>query len=90
MSLSLLRGKWKCLRVCDVGSVNLTIIPIYNQTSIYVDASARGKGIASQLLHHLIVNTKAKGYRALVAGIDASNKRVLGPEKFLFTPTAAH
>lgn len=29
--------------------------------SIYVDASARGKGIASQLLHHLIVEAKAKG-----------------------------
>ncbi|HEN4133698.1 TPA: N-acetyltransferase [Staphylococcus aureus] len=42
--------------------------------SIYVDASARGKGIASQLLQRLIVEAKAKGYRTLVAGIDASNE----------------
>ncbi|HCU6969991.1 TPA: N-acetyltransferase [Staphylococcus aureus] len=51
--------------------------PAYQYTiehSIYVDASARGKGIASQLLQHLIVETKAKGYRTLVAGIDASNE----------------
>ncbi|MFZ8263679.1 GNAT family N-acetyltransferase, partial [Staphylococcus aureus] len=51
--------------------------PTYQYTiehSIYVDASARGKGIASQLLQHLIVEAKAKGYRTLVAGIDASNE----------------
>ena len=51
--------------------------PAYQYTiehSIYVDASARGKGIASQLLQHLIVEAKAKGYRTLVAGIDASNE----------------
>ncbi|HDD0959795.1 TPA: N-acetyltransferase family protein [Staphylococcus aureus] len=53
--------------------------------SIYVDASARGKGIASQLLHHLIVEAKAKGYRALVAGIDASNKASIQlHQKFAF------
>ncbi|HDH6268227.1 TPA: N-acetyltransferase [Staphylococcus aureus LTCF-7-29] len=47
--------------------------PAYQYTiehSIYVDASARGKGIASQLLQRLIV----EGYRTLVAGIDASNE----------------
>ncbi|HDK7909220.1 TPA: N-acetyltransferase [Staphylococcus aureus] len=51
--------------------------PAYQYTiehSIYVDASARGKGIASQLLQHLIVEAKAKGYRTLVAGIDTSNE----------------
>ncbi|EJN0197148.1 TPA: N-acetyltransferase [Staphylococcus aureus] len=51
--------------------------PAYQYTiehSIYVDASARGKGIASQLLQHLIVEAKAKGYRTLVSGIDASNE----------------
>ncbi|MFK3348100.1 GNAT family N-acetyltransferase [Staphylococcus aureus] len=51
--------------------------PAYQYTiehSIYVDASARGKGIASQLLQHLIVEAKAKGYRTLIAGIDASNE----------------
>ncbi|HCZ7839334.1 TPA: N-acetyltransferase [Staphylococcus aureus] len=51
--------------------------PAYQYTiehSIYVDASARGKGIASQLLQHLIVEAKAKGYSTLVAGIDASNE----------------
>lgn len=51
--------------------------PAYQYTiehSIYVDASARGKGIASQLLQHLIVEAKAKGYRTLVVGIDASNE----------------
>ncbi|MCD0751274.1 N-acetyltransferase, partial [Staphylococcus aureus] len=51
--------------------------PAYQYTiehSIYVDASARGKGIASQLLQRLIVEAKAKGYRTLVAGIDASNE----------------
>ncbi|HIA6820400.1 TPA: N-acetyltransferase family protein [Staphylococcus aureus] len=51
--------------------------PAYQYTiehSIYVDTSARGKGIASQLLQHLIVEAKAKGYRTLVAGIDASNE----------------
>lgn len=51
--------------------------PAYQYTiehSIYVDASARGKGIASQLLQHLIVEAKAKGFRTLVAGIDASNE----------------
>lgn len=51
--------------------------PAYQYTiehSIYVDVSARGKGIASQLLQRLIVEAKAKGYRTLVAGIDASNE----------------
>ena len=53
--------------------------------SIYVDASARGKGIASQLLQRLIAEAKAKGYRALVAGIDASNKASIQlHQKFAF------
>uniref|UniRef100_UPI000A4417E0 GNAT family N-acetyltransferase n=1 Tax=Staphylococcus aureus TaxID=1280 RepID=UPI000A4417E0 len=53
--------------------------------SIYVDASARGKGIASQLLQHLIAEAKAKGYRALVAGIEASNKESIQlHQKFTF------
>ncbi len=53
--------------------------------SIYVDASARGKGIASQLLQRLIVEAKAKGYRTLVAGIDASNEASIKlHQKFAF------
>ncbi len=37
-----------------------TLASIYTiEHSIYVDASARGKGIASELLHHLIVEAKA-------------------------------
>ncbi|HGO1739837.1 N-acetyltransferase [Staphylococcus aureus] len=62
--------------------------PAYQYTiehSIYVDASARGKGIASQLLQHLIVEAKAKGYRTLVAGIDASNEASIKlHQKFAF------
>lgn len=41
--------------------------------SIYVDQSNRGKGIASQLLQHLIDDARSKNYRTIVAGIDASN-----------------
>ena len=58
-------------------SVRFRPWPAYLYTiehSIYVDASARGKGIASQLLQRLIAEAKAKGYRTLVAGIDASNE----------------
>ncbi|HDP4509299.1 TPA: N-acetyltransferase [Staphylococcus aureus] len=62
--------------------------PAYQYTiehSIYVDASARGKGIASQLLQRLIVEAKAKGYRTLVAGIDASNEASIKlHQKFAF------
>lgn len=65
--------------------------PAYQYTiehSIYVDASARGKGIASQLLQHLIVEAKAKGYRTLVAGIDASNEASIKlHQKFNFKHT---
>lgn len=53
--------------------------------SIYVDASARGKGITSQLLYHSIVEAKAKDYRALVAGINVSNKASIQlHQKFAF------
>ena len=41
--------------------------------SIYVDKSNRGKGIASQLLQHLIEDARTRNYRTIVAGIDASN-----------------
>ncbi|HHC8900182.1 TPA: N-acetyltransferase family protein [Staphylococcus aureus] len=62
--------------------------PAYQYTiehSIYVDASARGKGIASQLLQRLIVEAKAKGYHTLVAGIDASNEASIKlHQKFAF------
>ncbi|EOC4729513.1 N-acetyltransferase family protein [Staphylococcus aureus] len=62
--------------------------PAYQYTiehSICVDASARGKGIASQLLQRLIVEAKAKGYRTLVAGIDASNEASIKlHQKFAF------
>ena len=41
--------------------------------SIYVDKSNRGKGIASQLLQHLIEDARTRNYRTIVVGIDASN-----------------
>ncbi|MBF0711161.1 N-acetyltransferase [Staphylococcus capitis] len=41
--------------------------------SIYVDPDYRGQGIASKLLEILIQDAKAKNYRTIVAGIDASN-----------------
>lgn len=41
--------------------------------SIYVDKSNRGKGIASQLLQHLIEDARTRNYRTIVFGIDASN-----------------
>jgi len=41
--------------------------------SIYVEHSHRGKGIATQLLQHLIEHAKQKNYRTMVAGIDTSN-----------------
>ena len=43
--------------------------------SIYVDKSNRGKGIASQLLQHLIEDARSRNYRTIVAGIDASNDK---------------
>ncbi|REH80952.1 N-acetyltransferase [Staphylococcus felis] len=50
--------------------------PLYKYTvehSIYVRASYRQKGIASQLLERLIKEAKEKGYHTLIAGIDSSN-----------------
>ncbi|WP_436854422.1 N-acetyltransferase family protein [Staphylococcus caeli] len=41
--------------------------------SIYVDQQHRGKGIASQLLKTIIQDAHDKGYKTLVAGIDATN-----------------
>ena len=35
--------------------------------SIYVDKSNRGKGIASQLLQHLIEDARTRNYRTIVA-----------------------
>ena len=52
--------------------------------SIYVDKSNRGKGIASQLLQHLIEDARTRNYR-IVAGIDASNDSSIKlHEKFNF------
>lgn len=51
--------------------------PAYQYTiehSIYVDSSYHRKGIASQLLDELISIASSKGYKTMVAGIDASNK----------------
>ncbi|HDA6770029.1 TPA: N-acetyltransferase [Staphylococcus aureus] len=63
------------LRFATFGSFRPWPAYLYTiEHSIYVDASARGKGIASQLLQRLIAEAKAKGYRTLVAGIDASNE----------------
>ena len=53
--------------------------------SIYVDKSNRGKGIASQLLQHLIEDARSRNYRTIVAGIDASNDSSIKlHEKFNF------
>lgn len=53
--------------------------------SIYVDKSTRGKGIASQLLQHLIEDARTRNYRTIVAGIDASNDSSIKlHEKFNF------
>ena len=53
--------------------------------SIYVDKSNRGKGIASQLLQHLIEDARTRNYRTIVAGIDASNDSSIKlHEKFNF------
>ncbi|MCH4477164.1 GNAT family N-acetyltransferase [Staphylococcus haemolyticus] len=53
--------------------------------SIYVDKSNRGKGIASQLLQHLIEDARTRNYRTIVASIDASNDSSIKlHEKFNF------
>jgi phosphinothricin acetyltransferase len=41
--------------------------------SVYVDASARGKGVGRVLLAALIEHATASGKHVMVAGIDASN-----------------
>ena len=41
--------------------------------SLYVDGSARGRGIGSQLLVALIERATADGHHAMVAGIDGDN-----------------
>ena len=51
---------------------------------IYVDKSNQGKGIASQLLQHLIEDARTRNYRTIVAGIDASNDSIKLHEKFNF------
>ncbi|EHJ08152.1 GNAT family N-acetyltransferase [Staphylococcus simiae] len=51
--------------------------PAYQYTvehSIYVDPTAKGQGIASKLLQHLIQYATNAGYRMMIAGIDASNE----------------
>ena len=37
--------------------------------SIYVDKSNRGKGIASQLLQHLIEDARTRNYRTIVVSM---------------------
>lgn len=54
--------------------------------SIYVASRAKGKGIGSKLLVQLIEIAKHKGYKTMVAGIDASNPGSIGlHEKYGFT-----
>ncbi|MFF5514398.1 GNAT family N-acetyltransferase [Staphylococcus capitis] len=54
--------------------------------SIYVDPDYRGQGIASKLLETLIQDAKAKNYRTIVAGIEASNVGSIElQKKFNFT-----
>lgn len=43
------------------------------ESSVYVAASARGRGIGQHLLAPLIEAAKARGLHALIAGIDADN-----------------
>lgn len=42
--------------------------------SVYLDASARGIGLGTQLMEALIVLARASGVHALIAGLDASNE----------------
>ena len=51
--------------------------PAYKNTvehSIYVDPKTRKEGIASKLLTELIKEVDYRGYKIIVAGIDASNE----------------
>lgn len=63
--------------------------PAYQYTiehSIYVDKDYRGNGIAQKLLTELLADVKAKGYKTIVAGIDATNdKSIHLHKKFNFT-----
>jgi len=43
------------------------------ENSVYVHPEHRGKGIAKKLLEALINDATAKGYHAMIAGIDSSN-----------------
>jgi L-amino acid N-acyltransferase len=43
------------------------------ENSIYVDSLFRGKGIGRQLIEPLISSAKAKGFHAMLAGIDSTN-----------------
>ncbi|MBF7016229.1 GNAT family N-acetyltransferase [Staphylococcus durrellii] len=63
--------------------------PAYQYTiehSIYVAKAYRGNGIAQALLSELIKDTKDKGYKTIVAGIDATNDNSIHlHRKFNFT-----
>lgn len=63
--------------------------PAYQYTiehSIYVDKDYRGNGIAQKLLTDLLTDVKAKGYKTIVAGIDATNdKSIHLHKKFNFS-----
>ncbi|MGS0652645.1 N-acetyltransferase family protein, partial [Staphylococcus arlettae] len=62
--------------------------PAYKNTvehSIYVDPKTRKEGIASKLLTELIKEIEYKGYKTIVAGIDANNEGSIKlHEKFNF------
>jgi phosphinothricin acetyltransferase len=50
--------------------------PAYKYTienSVYVAEGQRGKGVGKLLIRPLIESARAKGYHAIIAGIDASN-----------------
>jgi len=50
--------------------------PAYKYTienSVYVTEEQRGKGIGKLLIQPLIASAKAKGFHAIIAGIDAAN-----------------
>lgn len=41
--------------------------------SVYVDAPARGRGVATQLMRPLLEHARAKGFHSMVGVIDAAN-----------------
>lgn len=49
--------------------------------SIYVDSNYRRKGIATSLLKEIIAIANERGYKTLIAGIDAANEKSIAMHK---------